>query len=180
MSRADTPTLPHVLPTYRKLTKDLTALKSKPNLQSYSTALEAGILKLDKYNRLAQANQFYVVATVCHPTYRLGWFGKRTSPEFQRAKVPAVACRSGHLSGFSEPVFDSTHVVVSDIPLPSFNGVEAQIHQFVLEAVFKATLANKYIFIYRFSKYIFIPRDMRHLRVGRLQKAYRLDLSYCR
>ncbi|KAF5366541.1 hypothetical protein D9758_008965 [Tetrapyrgos nigripes] len=42
-----------------------------------------------------------------------------------------------------------THVVVSDIPLPSFNGVEAQIHQFVLEAVFKATLANEYIFIYR-------------------------------
>jgi hypothetical protein len=58
------PTLPFVLPMYRKMTNKLNSLKSDPKLPaSFGPAIEAGIEKLDKYYKLARSNQFYVVAT---------------------------------------------------------------------------------------------------------------------
>ncbi|KAF5365434.1 hypothetical protein D9758_010856 [Tetrapyrgos nigripes] len=87
MSRADTPTLPYVLPMYRKMEQKLMHVKNDPVLASFSEAIDAGIRKLDKYHQLAKSNQFYVVATVCHPSFRLNWFGKRSSTDYQRAKI---------------------------------------------------------------------------------------------
>ncbi|KAF5366752.1 hypothetical protein D9758_006529 [Tetrapyrgos nigripes] len=62
-------------------------VKNDPVLASFSEAIDAGIRKLDKYHQLAKSNQFYVVATVCHPSFQLNWFGKRSSTDYQRAKI---------------------------------------------------------------------------------------------
>ncbi|KAF5332340.1 hypothetical protein D9758_017443 [Tetrapyrgos nigripes] len=88
MSHADMPTLPFVLPMYRHMEKRLQALKKDKSLPPvFKTAIDAGLLKLKKYSDLAQTNQFYVIATVCHPTFRLNWFGKRLSDDYQQAKT---------------------------------------------------------------------------------------------
>ncbi|KAF5372079.1 hypothetical protein D9758_005096 [Tetrapyrgos nigripes] len=88
MSHVDMPTLLFVLPMYRHMEKKLQTLKKDLTLPPvFSTAINAGLLKLNKYYDLAHTNQFYVIATVCHPTFRLNWFGKHHSDEYQQAKA---------------------------------------------------------------------------------------------
>ncbi|KAJ3987098.1 hypothetical protein F5890DRAFT_1563589 [Lentinula detonsa] len=49
------------------------------------SSINAGLVKLNKYHSLAKSNQFYVVATICHPSFRLKWFGDTDSYEYKHA-----------------------------------------------------------------------------------------------
>ncbi|KAF5344783.1 hypothetical protein D9758_014433 [Tetrapyrgos nigripes] len=67
------------------LEKKVNALKKHDKFSKYSDALDAGLKKLSKYHELAKKNQFYVVATTCHPSFRLNWFGKWQSEDHLHA-----------------------------------------------------------------------------------------------
>ena len=64
MSRADTPTLPFVLPEYLRMDLELTKIAKDPTLTiGLRNAVSAGLLKLREYSAHASASQYTMLAT---------------------------------------------------------------------------------------------------------------------
>ncbi|KAJ3753352.1 ribonuclease H-like domain-containing protein, partial [Lentinula raphanica] len=88
MSRSDTPTIPYVLPMYRHMEVTLQELETDVALSfSIQTAITVGLEKLAKYHELAKRNQFYIIATICHPHFRLDWFKTSPADDYNYAKT---------------------------------------------------------------------------------------------
>ncbi|KAF5372244.1 hypothetical protein D9758_004983 [Tetrapyrgos nigripes] len=86
LSHSHTPTLPFVLPMYRHMANELHLCSNDSSFPATMCgAMHEGIKKLDKYHKLAKENHFYVLATACHPAFRLRWFGPAHSDEYVRA-----------------------------------------------------------------------------------------------
>ncbi|PPR01987.1 hypothetical protein CVT24_011114 [Panaeolus cyanescens] len=78
MSTSSQPTIPFVLPTWLSLRRELEKAAANSFLpQKIRNAASAGLLKLQKYESLAQKNQHCIIGTVLHPSLRSKWFGNQ-------------------------------------------------------------------------------------------------------
>ncbi|KZP08161.1 hypothetical protein FIBSPDRAFT_725138 [Athelia psychrophila] len=88
MSRAGTPTLPWAIPCYHLMETALTKTSEDSTLPAkLRLAIDAGITRLRHYYKIALSNHYNVIATVCHPTLRLGFFKKLGDDEHTRAEI---------------------------------------------------------------------------------------------
>ncbi|KAG8940951.1 hypothetical protein FRC04_004865 [Tulasnella sp. 424] len=79
MSQSQTPTLCYAIPFYHHMKKHLTASVGNTQLTSiggFHDAIAAGLAKLESYYYRALSNEFNIIATACHPSFRIDWFRK--------------------------------------------------------------------------------------------------------